>query len=88
MQLNQICILQVRLAAQEEERKKKEKEEEEARAVAAAAKKEKEAQKKALKKEKKSLRSMAKDYFVESEDERMKMLEEVDKIAELLSLTR
>lgn len=44
--------------------------------------------KKQLRKEKKSLRTMAKDfdYFVDTEEERVKMLEEVDKLSELLSL--
>ncbi|KAK7102753.1 dnaJ homolog subfamily C member 2-like [Littorina saxatilis] len=79
----------VRQAAQEEERKKKEKEEEEARVQAAAAKREKEALKKQLRKERKSLRTMAKDfdYFADTEDERIKMLEEVDRLSELLSVT-
>nr|KAG5708813.1 hypothetical protein BaRGS_031967 [Batillaria attramentaria] len=79
----------VKQEALEEERKKREKEEEEARAQAAAAKKEKEAMKKQLRKERKSLRTMAKDfeYFASSEDERIKMLEEVDRLSELLSVT-
>lgn len=78
-----------RAAAEEEERKKKEKEEEEAKAQAAAAKKEKEALKKQMRKERKTLRQMAKDYdyFATTEEERIKMLEEVDKLSELLSLT-
>ncbi|XP_076448534.1 dnaJ homolog subfamily C member 2-like [Babylonia areolata] len=78
-----------RAAAEEEERKRKEKEEEEAKAQAAAAKKEKEALKKQMRKERKTLRQVAKDYeyFASSEEERIKMLEEVDKLSELLSLT-
>lgn len=78
-----------RLAIQAEERKRKEKADEEARVQAAAAKKEKEAMKKMLRKEKKSLHAMAKDfgYFVDTDEEKVKMLEEVDKLAELLSLT-
>lgn len=79
----------IRAAAEEEERKKKEKEEEEAKAQAAAAKKEKEALKKQMRKERKNLRQVAKDfdYFATTEEERIKMLEEVDKLSELLSLT-
>ncbi|KAL8575510.1 hypothetical protein ACOMHN_013061 [Nucella lapillus] len=79
----------VRAAAEEEERKRKEKEEEEAKAQAAAAKKEKEALKKRMRKERKTLRQVAKDfdYFSSTEEERIKMLEEVDRLSEILSLT-
>ncbi|GFS13489.1 DnaJ homolog subfamily C member 2-like [Elysia marginata] len=73
----------------EEERKKKEKLEEEARAQAAIAKKEKEALKKQLKKERKTLRTYMKDndYFAATEEERVNMLQEVDRVTELLSVT-
>lgn len=79
----------IKQEALEEERKKKEIEEEKARAQAAIVKKEKEAMKKLLRKERKSLRTMAKDfeYFASGEDERIKMLEEVDRLSELLSLS-
>jgi len=73
----------------DEERRKKEKEEEEAKAKAAVIKKEKEALKKKLKKERKSLRTQIKEfeYFATNEDERINNLSEVDRLAELLSLT-
>lgn len=73
----------------DEERKKKEKEEEEAKAKAAIVKKEKEALKKQFKKERKSMRTQIKEfeYFASNEDDRIKNLSEVDRIAELLSLT-
>ncbi|XP_060064628.1 dnaJ homolog subfamily C member 2-like [Ylistrum balloti] len=76
--------------ALEEERKKREKEEEEAKAQAAAAKKEKEAQKKILKKERKALRTSVKDmdYFATSEQERVSNMADVDRLADLLSLTK
>ncbi|RUS72161.1 hypothetical protein EGW08_020077 [Elysia chlorotica] len=73
----------------DEERKKKEKLEEEARAQAAIAKKEKDAFKKQVKKERKTLRTYMKDndYFATSEEDRVNMLQEVDRVTELLSLT-
>ncbi|GFN93456.1 Dnaj homolog subfamily c member 2-like [Plakobranchus ocellatus] len=73
----------------EEERKKKEKLEEEARVQAAKAKKEKEVYRRQLKKERKTLRTFMKDndYFASSEEERVSMLQEVDRVTELLSLT-
>jgi DnaJ family protein C protein 2 len=79
----------IRQKALEEERLKKEKLEEEAKAVAAAAKKEKEAQKKVLKKERKTLRTVMKDfdYLASSDTERVQHMQEVDKLAELLSVT-
>ncbi|XP_013416847.1 dnaJ homolog subfamily C member 2 [Lingula anatina] len=73
----------------EAERKQKEKEEEEAKAQAAAAKKEKEAMKKILKKERKTLRTIIKefDYFAADEAERVKNMADVEKLADMLSLT-
>lgn len=75
---------------EEEERKKREAEDEKARALAAAAKKEKEAQKKILKKERKTLRTTAKDfdYFASTDEERVTNMAEVDKLADLLSLVK
>uniref|UniRef100_A0A0B6YQC8 J domain-containing protein n=1 Tax=Arion vulgaris TaxID=1028688 RepID=A0A0B6YQC8_9EUPU len=72
----------------EEERKKKEKEDEIIRAQAAIAKKEKDALKKQLKKERKLLRSSIKDfdYFATSDEERVTLLQDIDRMAELLSL--
>ncbi|XP_059151101.1 dnaJ homolog subfamily C member 2-like [Physella acuta] len=72
----------------EEERKKKEKEEEEAKAQAVIARKEKEALKKQFKKERKALRAYMKeyDYFATNDEERVLMMKEVDRIAEVLSL--
>ncbi|XP_005111497.1 dnaJ homolog subfamily C member 2 [Aplysia californica] len=73
----------------DEERRKKEKEEEEAKAQAAILKKEKDALKKQLKKERKSMRTFIKEfeYFASTEEERVNMLQEMDRVAELLSLT-
>ncbi|ELU15603.1 hypothetical protein CAPTEDRAFT_190785, partial [Capitella teleta] len=78
-----------RQAILDEERAKKEKEEAEAKELAAAAKKEKEALKKELKKERKTLRTTVKeyDYFSADETERLSNMEEVDKLAEMLSIT-
>ncbi|BFZ10799.1 hypothetical protein BsWGS_13838 [Bradybaena similaris] len=72
----------------EEERKKKEIEDEIARAQAAIAKKEKEVLKKQLKKERKLFRTSVKDfdYFATNEEERVAVLQDVDRLAELLSL--
>ncbi|XP_048740508.2 dnaJ homolog subfamily C member 2-like isoform X2 [Ostrea edulis] len=80
----------IKQEALEEERKKKEKEEEEAKAQAAIVKKEKEAQKKLLKKERKALRTVAKDknYFAETEDEKVTNMADVERIADQLSLLR
>ncbi|OWF43581.1 DnaJ-like subfamily C member 2 [Mizuhopecten yessoensis] len=82
--------VRIKQEALEEERKKKEKEEEEAKAQAAAAKKEKEAQKKIFKKERKALRTCAKDmdYFATSEQDRVSNMADVDRLADLLSLTK
>ncbi|KAK2158365.1 hypothetical protein LSH36_172g04007 [Paralvinella palmiformis] len=84
-----ISFEQIREAALEEERKVKEKEEEEARIQAAAVKKEKEALKKALKKERKTFRNTVKeyDYFASDDTQKIEYMQEVDKLAELLSLT-
>lgn len=79
----------IKQEAMEEERKKKEAEEEAARIAAAAAKKEKDAARKVLKKEKKILRSIVKeaDYFSSNANERINHMQEVEKLAELLSIT-
>ncbi|GAB1599414.1 dnaJ homolog subfamily C member 2-like [Argonauta hians] len=79
----------VRQEALAEERKKKEAEEEAARQAAAAVKKEKDAIRKVLKKEKKVLRSIVKEnnYFASNENEKVNHMEEVEKLAELLSVT-
>lgn len=78
----------IKQEALDEERKKKEKEEEEAKAQAAIAKKEKEAQKRLLKKERKTLRTVAKDknYFTDAEDEKVTNMADVDRLADQLSL--
>ncbi|XP_046568154.1 dnaJ homolog subfamily C member 2-like [Haliotis rubra] len=80
----------VRREAEEEERRKKQEEDDKAKAQAAAAKKEREAQKKALKKERKTMRTVIKDYeyFASDEKERLDYMTEVDKLAEILSLTK
>lgn len=79
----------IRQEALEEERKKKEAEEEAARIAAAAAKKEKDALRKVLKKEKKILRMTVKDadYFSSNDNERLNHMQEVEKLAEMLSVT-
>ncbi|CAI9729211.1 dnaJ homolog subfamily C member 2-like [Octopus vulgaris] len=80
----------IRQEALAEERRKKEAEEEAARQAAAAVKKEKDALRKVLKKEKKILRNIVKenDYFASNESEKVNHMEEVEKLAELLSVTR
>lgn len=80
----------IRREAEEEERKKREEEEEKARIEAAALKKEKDAQKKVLKKERKTLRTLIKDFdfFATEETEKVNNMAEVEKLAELLALTR
>lgn len=77
-----------REAQQEEERLQKQQEEDEARAQAAAAKKEKDAQKKILKKERKVLRTFAKDfnYFASDEATRVANMSDVEKLCELLEV--
>lgn len=87
-----------RQKVEEEERKKKEEEdavklkkdqeEAEARIQAAAAKKEKEQQKNALKKARKAMRNAIKDndYFASDETEKINHMQEVEKLAEMLSL--
>lgn len=87
-----------RLRAEEEERKrkeieeiarkKKEAEEEAAKALAEAAKKEREAQKKVMKKEKKTMRTKVKEYeyFASDNDERVHNMQELEKLAETLSI--
>ncbi|KAL4217072.1 DnaJ (Hsp40) [Mactra antiquata] len=76
--------------AEEEERKIREAEEEKIKQATAAAKKEKEAQKKAMKKERKTLRTAIKDYnfFTDDETEKVSHMAEMDKLAELLELTK
>lgn len=71
------------------QQKIEEEKEEEAKAQAAALKKEKEAKKNALKKERKIMRSKAKDYdyFASNEAEKIQNIQDVDKLAELLSLS-
>ncbi|XP_064633231.1 dnaJ homolog subfamily C member 2-like [Lineus longissimus] len=73
---------------EEEERKKKEKEEEELKAQREKEKKEKDAQKKAIKKERKTFRSKMKefDYFCADDTERVANMQDVEKLAELLSV--
>ncbi|XP_062849934.1 dnaJ homolog subfamily C member 2 [Trichomycterus rosablanca] len=77
-----------RQAELEAARLAKEKEEEEAKQVAQQAKKEKEAQKKAIKKERQKLRTTCKNcnYFVDSEAESVKMMEDVEKLCDRLEL--
>uniref|UniRef100_A0A2C9LJJ1 Uncharacterized protein n=1 Tax=Biomphalaria glabrata TaxID=6526 RepID=A0A2C9LJJ1_BIOGL len=72
----------------EAERKKREKEEEIAKAQAMLAKKEKDAFKKQLKKERKTLRGLMKDldYFAENDNDRITMMQNLDKLLELLTL--
>jgi len=73
---------------EEAAQKKKEAEEEEERQRAAAAKKEKEQQKNALKKARKTMRNAVKDkdYFASDETEKINHMQEVERLAELLSL--
>jgi len=73
----------------DEERKKKEAEEAAVKAKNAIIKKEKEALKKQFKKERKALRNSMKEfeYFATNEDDKMINLGEVDRLAEMLSLT-
>ncbi|KAK3526375.1 hypothetical protein QTP70_025412 [Hemibagrus guttatus] len=77
-----------RQAEMEAARLAREKEEEEAKQVAQQAKKEKEAQKKAIKKERQKLRTTCKNcnYFVDSEAESVKMMEDVEKLCDRLEL--
>ncbi|XP_060574229.1 dnaJ homolog subfamily C member 2-like, partial [Ruditapes philippinarum] len=76
--------------AEEEERKIREAEEEKQKQAAAALKKEKEAQKKVLKKERRTLRTTVKEYdfFTSEEAEKVNNMAELDKLAELLELTK
>ncbi|XP_052780148.1 dnaJ homolog subfamily C member 2-like [Mya arenaria] len=78
-----------RREVEDAERKQKEEQEEKARQQAAEAKKEKEAQKKLLKKERKTLRTVVKEYgfFTEEDSLRVTNMAELDKLAELLELT-
>ncbi|OBS71990.1 hypothetical protein A6R68_13434 [Neotoma lepida] len=68
----------------------KEKEEEEVRQQALLAKKEKDIQKKAIKKERQKLRNSCKswNHFSDNEADRVKMMEEVEKLCDRLELTR
>ncbi|XP_060770299.1 dnaJ homolog subfamily C member 2 [Neoarius graeffei] len=77
-----------RQAEMEAARLAREKEEEEAKQAAQQAKKEKEAQKKAIKKERQKLRITCKNcnYFVDSEAESVKMMEDVEKLCDRLEL--
>lgn len=77
-----------RQAELEAARLAREKEEEEAKQAAQQAKKEKEAQKKAIKKERQKLRTTCKNcnYFVDSEAESVKMMEDVEKLCDRLEL--
>lgn len=79
-----------RQAELEAARLAREKEEEEAKQAAQLAKKEKDAQKKAIKKEKQKLRTTCKNcnYFVDSEAETVKMMEDVEKLCDRLELVR
>ncbi|XP_055958147.1 dnaJ homolog subfamily C member 2 isoform X2 [Patella vulgata] len=74
--------------AEEEERLVKQKEADEIKARAEVAKKEREEQDKAFKREKKLLMASAKEknYFASNDDERVKNILDVDKLARLLSL--
>ncbi|CAG5124699.1 unnamed protein product [Candidula unifasciata] len=71
-----------------EAKQKKALEDEIARTQAAIAKKEKDAFKKQLKKERKQFRTSVKDfdYFATNDEERVAVLQDVDRLAELLSL--
>ncbi|XP_017341240.1 dnaJ homolog subfamily C member 2 [Ictalurus punctatus] len=77
-----------RQAEMEAARLAREKEEEEAKQAAQQAKKEKEAQKKAIKKERQKLRTTCKNcnYFVDSEVESVRMMEDVEKLCDRLEL--
>ncbi|XP_040852243.1 dnaJ homolog subfamily C member 2-like isoform X1 [Ochotona curzoniae] len=77
-----------RQAELEAARLAKEKEEEEVRQQALLAKKEKEIQKKAIKKERQKLRNSCKtwNHFSDNEAERVKMMEEVEKLCDRLEL--
>lgn len=74
----------------EVERLQKEKEDQEMKAQAAVAKKEKEAQKKVLKKERKQLRTSMKDldYLADADKDRVQNMQDVDRLAELLSISK
>uniref|UniRef100_A0A2K5L845 DnaJ homolog subfamily C member 2 n=1 Tax=Cercocebus atys TaxID=9531 RepID=A0A2K5L845_CERAT len=77
-----------RQAELEAARLAKEKEEEEVRQQALLAKKEKDLQKKAIKKERQKLRNSCKtwNHFSDNEAERVKMMEEVEKLCDRLEL--
>ncbi|KAM7437269.1 DnaJ (Hsp40) [Porites harrisoni] len=77
-----------RLEALENERKLKEKEEQEAREKAQAAKVEKTKMKNIMKKERKTIRTVIKnyDYFVEDEEARIREMEVMDRLLEVISL--
>lgn len=77
-----------RLEALENERKVKEKEEQEAREKAQAAKVEKTKIKNLMKKERKTVRAIIKnyDYFVEDEETRIREMEVMDRLLEVISL--
>nr|XP_003469904.2 dnaJ homolog subfamily C member 2 [Cavia porcellus] len=79
-----------RQAELEAARLAKEKEEEEVRQQALLAKKEKDIQKKAIKKERQKLRNSCKtwNHFSDNEAERLKMMEEVEKLCDRLELAR
>ncbi|KAK6175900.1 hypothetical protein SNE40_014276 [Patella caerulea] len=76
--------------AEEEERLIKQKEADKIKARVEAAKKEREEQDKAFKRERKLLMAAAreKNYFASNDDERVKNILDVDKLARLLSLVR
>lgn len=77
-----------RLEAQENERKLKEKEDQEAKEKAQAAKAEKSKIKNIMKKERKSIRTIIKnyDYFVDDEETRIREMEVMDRLLEVNSL--
>nr|XP_036869494.1 LOW QUALITY PROTEIN: dnaJ homolog subfamily C member 2 [Manis javanica] len=81
-------LLKQRQAELEAARLVKEKEEEEVRQQALLAKKEKDIQKKAIKKERQKLRNSCKswNHFSDNEAERVKMMEEVEKLCDRLEL--
>jgi DnaJ homolog subfamily C member 2 len=72
----------------EEARLEREKREEEERTRLEAEKREKEVQKKQIKKEKKQLRNTCKEfnYFADNEDERIKLMDEIERLIDLLKL--
>lgn len=72
---------------EEKERLEREKKEAEEKAKSEEAKKEREAIKKALKKEKKTLRTLCKenDFYAQDEDQKVAYMAEVDKLCEVLS---